>query len=63
MLLAGSPLVAGMTGKYFEDCHEAARYAPGMSRGFADHAVDPRNAARLWSLSHDLLASAGCTLA
>ncbi|MFB9835026.1 SDR family NAD(P)-dependent oxidoreductase [Actinoallomurus acaciae] len=58
VLLAASPLVQGVTGRYFEDCEEAAPFTPGVRRGVADHAVDPRKAARLWQVSLDLLAAA-----
>ncbi|MEV5704484.1 SDR family NAD(P)-dependent oxidoreductase [Actinoallomurus sp. NPDC052274] len=58
VLLAASPLVEGVTGKYFEDCQEAEPHRPGVRRGIADHALDPSKAARLWRLSLDLLAAA-----
>ena len=58
VLLAASPLVAGVTGKYFEDCQEAEPYVPGVRRGVAAYALDPEKAARLWQLSFDLLAAA-----
>jgi NAD(P)-dependent dehydrogenase (short-subunit alcohol dehydrogenase family) len=57
-LLAASPLVAGVTGRYFEDCQEAAPCVPGIRRGVAGYALDPAKAARLWQLSLDLLAAA-----
>ncbi|MEV5010091.1 SDR family NAD(P)-dependent oxidoreductase [Streptomyces sp. NPDC055692] len=56
VLLAGSPLVAGVTGRYFEDCQEADRHRPGVRRGIGEHALDPDRAARLWRLSTSLLA-------
>jgi NAD(P)-dependent dehydrogenase (short-subunit alcohol dehydrogenase family) len=55
VLLAASPLVEGVTGRYFEDCNEAAPHQPGVRRGVAAYAVDPTNASRLWQLSQDLL--------
>ncbi|GAA4619388.1 SDR family NAD(P)-dependent oxidoreductase [Actinoallomurus liliacearum] len=58
VLLAASPLVEGVTGKYFEDCQEAEPHRPSVRRGVADHALDPSKAARLWRLSLDLLAAA-----
>jgi len=58
VLLAASPLVAGVTGKYFEDGQEAGPFAPGVRRGVAAYALDPEKAARLWQLSLDLLAAA-----
>lgn len=51
VLLAASPLVAGVTGRYFEDCQEAERFVPGIRRGVADYAIDPDNARRLWDVS------------
>src|SRR3954469_7987654 len=48
VLLAASPLVEGVTGRYFEDCAEAAPHRPGVRRGVAAHAVDPAKAARPW---------------
>lgn len=59
VLLATSPRLEGVGGRYFDDCNEAARYVPGGPRkGVADHARDPETAARLWQLSLDLLAAA-----
>jgi NAD(P)-dependent dehydrogenase (short-subunit alcohol dehydrogenase family) len=55
VLLAGSPLVEGVTGKYFEDCEEAVPFTPGVRRGVADYAIDPENARRLWDVSVDLM--------
>lgn len=46
-LLAGSPLVAGATGRYFEDNQEAAVVAEG-DHGVAPHALDESVAAWLW---------------
>ncbi|QWF20446.1 SDR family NAD(P)-dependent oxidoreductase [Nocardioides sp. LMS-CY] len=46
-LLAGSPLVAGVTGRYFEDNQEAAVVAEG-DHGVAPHALDEATAAWLW---------------
>jgi NAD(P)-dependent dehydrogenase (short-subunit alcohol dehydrogenase family) len=56
VLLAASPLVAGVTGRYFEDCNEARRHQPGIRRGVAAYALDPDKAARLWRLSVEMLA-------
>jgi hypothetical protein len=58
VLLAASPLVAGVAGRYFEDCQEAEPFVPGVRRGVAAYALDPEKAARLWRLSLDLLAAA-----
>ncbi len=53
-LLAASPLLDGVGGRYFEDCNEARvvdrRGGPGRG-GVAPYALDPGNAARLWDLS------------
>jgi NAD(P)-dependent dehydrogenase (short-subunit alcohol dehydrogenase family) len=56
VLLAASPLVEGVTGKYFEDCQEAVAHTPDVRRGVAGYALDPDRAATLWQLSTDLLA-------
>ncbi|MGW5584128.1 SDR family NAD(P)-dependent oxidoreductase [Streptomyces sp. NPDC003857] len=58
VLLAASPLVEGVTGRYFEDCNEAGPRRPGVRRGVAGHAVDPQSAARLWQLSIDMVEAA-----
>jgi NAD(P)-dependent dehydrogenase (short-subunit alcohol dehydrogenase family) len=58
VLLAASPLVEGVTGKYFEDCQEAVPFTPGIRRGVAAYALDPAKAARLWQISSDMLAAA-----
>jgi len=57
VFLASSPLVDGVTGRYFEDCSEAGPYVPGVRRGVADYALDPQKAARLWKISLDMIAS------
>jgi NAD(P)-dependent dehydrogenase (short-subunit alcohol dehydrogenase family) len=61
VLLAASPLVDGVSGRYFEDCNEAEPNRPGVRRGVAAHALDPEKAARLWQVSLDLL-NAGAAL-
>ncbi|MGW2957797.1 SDR family NAD(P)-dependent oxidoreductase [Streptomyces sp. NPDC001220] len=55
VLLAASPLVEGVTGRYFEDVNEAGPHRPGIRRGVAAHALDPEHATRLWQLSVDLV--------
>lgn len=50
VLLAASPLVEGVGGRYFEDCNEAEPQQPGVRRGVAAYATDPENAARLWQI-------------
>jgi hypothetical protein len=58
VLLAASPLLEGIGGRYFEDCNEAVRVErrgkPGQG-GVAPYALDPANAERLWELSLKLL--------
>ena len=56
VLLAASPLLDGVTGRYFEDCQEAGPARPGIRRGVAAYALDPEKAARLWQVSAGLLA-------
>ena len=59
VLLAASPHVAGVSGRYFEDCREATvvdhRDEFGIT-GVAPYALDPDNAERLWDLSVRLTA-------
>jgi NAD(P)-dependent dehydrogenase (short-subunit alcohol dehydrogenase family) len=57
--LATSPLVAGVGGRYFEDCHEAevVEQVAGI-HGVMPHALDPDDARRLWDVSEELLAAA-----
>jgi NAD(P)-dependent dehydrogenase (short-subunit alcohol dehydrogenase family) len=57
VLVATSPLLDGVGGRYFEDCNEAEPNRPGSRRGVAAHALDPEAAARLWQVSLDMLAS------
>lgn len=56
VLLAASPTVEGITGRYFEDCAEAGPVAEraGAVAGVAPYALDRENAARLWAVSEDL---------
>jgi NAD(P)-dependent dehydrogenase (short-subunit alcohol dehydrogenase family) len=58
VLLAASPLVEGVTGRYFEDCQEAVPHTPGVRRGVAAYALDQDKAARLWQLSLEMIAAA-----
>ncbi|MDT5369881.1 MAG: hypothetical protein QOC62_4312 [Mycobacterium sp.] len=57
MLLATSPLLEGIGGRYFEDCNEAGPSQPGTGRGVAPYALDPDAAARLWEMSLQTLTS------
>jgi hypothetical protein len=61
VLLATSPLLAGVGGRYFADCNETevVDRRTGTLHGVARYAVDPGNARRLWELSEELLADAG----
>lgn len=50
VFVAASPLLDGISGRYFEDCAESPVVAqrPDDFRGVAAYALDPENAARLW---------------
>ena len=59
VLLAASPLVEGISGRYFEDVNEAEVIPErgGLGgRGVAPYALDPANAERLWDRSLELIA-------
>ncbi len=59
VLLAASPLVEGVGGRYFEDCHEAEvvdAIVDGV-HGVRYYALDPTAADRLWDVSLDFLAT------
>ncbi|MCI4146675.1 SDR family NAD(P)-dependent oxidoreductase [Streptomyces sp. MMS20-AI2-20] len=60
VLLATSPLLNGVGGRYFEDNNEAevVHDGNGWASGVADYAVDPANGNRLWEVSERLLAEA-----
>jgi hypothetical protein len=60
VLLAASPELEGVGGRYFEDCNEVAvihRRDKDVrhSHGVAAYAVDPDNAYRLWEVSSRLV--------
>ncbi|MCJ8056948.1 SDR family NAD(P)-dependent oxidoreductase [Shinella curvata] len=60
VLLAGSPLVEGISGRYFDDCQEAPlvdERGAGPFRGVARYAVDPENAFRLWGMATRIVSS------
>jgi NAD(P)-dependent dehydrogenase (short-subunit alcohol dehydrogenase family) len=57
VLLATSPLLEGIGGRYFEDCNEAGPSQPDTGRGVAPYALDPDAAERLWEISLQTLAS------
>jgi NAD(P)-dependent dehydrogenase (short-subunit alcohol dehydrogenase family) len=60
VLVAASPLLDGIGGRYFEDSNEAPEVAPdpgeGDWSGVAPFALDPDHASRLWDVSLDLAA-------
>jgi NAD(P)-dependent dehydrogenase (short-subunit alcohol dehydrogenase family) len=57
VLLATSPQLEGIGGRYFEDCNEAVSVPNRNDRatGVAPYALDPENADRLWRESLRLL--------
>ena len=58
VLLATSPLLDGVGGRYFEDCNEATvvhHRSETTIAGVAPYALDPANAERLWELSLKLI--------
>jgi NAD(P)-dependent dehydrogenase (short-subunit alcohol dehydrogenase family) len=55
VLVAASPLLDGVSGRYFEDCEEAGPNRPGTRYGVAAYALDPEAAERLWQVSVDTL--------
>lgn len=56
VLLAASPLVEGIGGRYFEDCNEAEVVPEIVGiHGVRDYALDPEAADRLWEVSLHLL--------
>jgi NAD(P)-dependent dehydrogenase (short-subunit alcohol dehydrogenase family) len=57
VLVATSPLLDGVGGRYFEDCNEAEPNQPGTRRGVAAYALDPQAAQRLWDVSVQTLAA------
>jgi NAD(P)-dependent dehydrogenase (short-subunit alcohol dehydrogenase family) len=57
VLVATSPLLEGVGGRYFEDCNEAEPLPEGTTigpSGAAPYALDPANAERLWAVSEEL---------
>jgi len=56
VLVATSPLLDGIGGRYFEDCNEAGPNQPGTRTGVAAYALDPEAASLLWQVSVDTLA-------
>lgn len=61
VLLAASPQLAGISGRYFDDCNEAeivAERSTGPLAGVASYALDPANADRLWDMAMSLIEEA-----
>jgi hypothetical protein len=59
VLLASSPQMEGVGGRYFEDCNEAPvihRRGEAGVGGVAPYALDVNNAERLWEVSLGLIA-------
>jgi NAD(P)-dependent dehydrogenase (short-subunit alcohol dehydrogenase family) len=56
ILVATSPLLDGVGGRYFEDCNEAEVGKLSARNGVAEFALDPEAAARLWQVSTATLA-------
>jgi len=58
VLLAASPLVQGVSGRYFEDGNEAeVTTDPALQHGVWPHALNEDDAARLWQVSEAMLHS------
>jgi hypothetical protein len=59
VLLAASPVLKDVGGRYFESCQEALPYDPAATApevsGVAAHALDPESARRLWDVSAALV--------
>ncbi|MGW2563845.1 SDR family NAD(P)-dependent oxidoreductase [Streptomyces sp. NPDC001514] len=58
VLVAASPLLEGVTGRYFEDCNEAVVHAelpPTATTGVLPHALDEGSAEQLWDLGTKML--------
>jgi NAD(P)-dependent dehydrogenase (short-subunit alcohol dehydrogenase family) len=51
ILVATSPLLDGVGGRYFEDCNQAETGSLSARNGVAAYALDPDAAARLWQVS------------
>jgi NAD(P)-dependent dehydrogenase (short-subunit alcohol dehydrogenase family) len=57
VLLAASPLLENVGGRYFEDCNEAEILfrRPDDYHGVAHYAVNPANATRLWDMTLEMI--------
>ena len=61
VLLAASPRVEGVTGRYFDDCKEAETVDARREQPIgtvARYALDPQNAERLWKLAERMIGGA-----
>ena len=56
ILVATSPLLEGIGGRYFEDCNEAEIGNLGARTGVAEYALDPDAAQELWKVPINTLA-------
>src|SRR4051794_8063095 len=65
VLLAASPRLEGVGGRYFDDCNEAPLLADRGDgfHGVAPYALDPENAERLWELSAEMVVASGKAVA
>ncbi|WP_202905655.1 SDR family NAD(P)-dependent oxidoreductase [Cypionkella psychrotolerans] len=62
VLLAASPLLDGVTGRYFDNCTEAEIVDARRDQPIgtvAHYALDPQNADRLWMMAERMI---GCVL-
>ncbi|MBX7265955.1 SDR family NAD(P)-dependent oxidoreductase [Micromonospora sp. Llam7] len=55
VLVATSPLLDGLGGRYFEDCQQAGPHQPGTRTGVAEYALDPSTAEHLWRVTQQTL--------
>jgi NAD(P)-dependent dehydrogenase (short-subunit alcohol dehydrogenase family) len=55
LVVATSPLLEGLSGRYFENCDEALPNAGGVLSGVAAYAQDAEAAAQLWKVSEETL--------
>ena len=57
VLLAGSPLVHGISGRYFDHCNQAETITSRDNRfaGVAHYALDQANADRLWTMATTMI--------
>jgi hypothetical protein len=62
VVVATSPGLNGVTGRYFEDCQPSETIPrgtpdiPAHARGVAWYALDPASAQRLWKVSEEFTA-------